>query len=154
MHMLYLLLPATALLGFADLADDKSSSQAELDKLRGTWLTVSMIANGKTLVDETTAPPPGPVTKFAYEGNKWMVIVDGKTVASGILRVDPTKTPKQIDILDESGVTNGQTKLGIYELNGDTYKYCLGPSGKPRPSEFVSKEGSGDVLGVSRREKP
>jgi uncharacterized protein (TIGR03067 family) len=75
-------------------------------------------------------------------------------VASGIIRIDSTKIPKEIDILDETGMKNGQTKLGIYELDGDTYTYCLAPPGKPRPTEFSSKEGSGYSLGVSKREKP
>ena len=47
-----------------------------------------------------------------------------------------------------------KTKLGIYELDGDTYRYCLAPAGKPRPTEFASKEGSGHSLGASQRQKP
>ena len=50
-------------------------------------------------------------------------------------------------------IENDKTKLGIYELDGDTYKFCLAPAGKPRPTEFTSKEGSGHSLGVSKREK-
>jgi uncharacterized protein (TIGR03067 family) len=79
--------------------------------------------------------------------------VGDKTVASGKFSIDATKRPKEIDIMDASGNKNEQTKLGIYEVDGDTYKYCLAPAGKPRPKEFVSKEGSGDSLGVMKREK-
>ena len=77
-----------------------------------------------------------------------------KTVGSGTFRIDPKKTPKEIDILDESGMNDDKTKLGIYELDGDTYRYCLAPAGKPRPTEFASKEGSGHSLGASQRQKP
>jgi len=129
-------------------------SKGDLDSLRGTWLTVSLVNDGKTLVDEKTPPKEGPVTKLVYEGNKWMIKVGDKTVASGIFTIDATKTPKEIDILDESGTKNEKTKLGIYEVAGDTYKYCLAPAGKPRPKAFTSKEGSGDSLGVMKREKP
>ena len=83
-----------------------------------------------------------------------MIKVGDKTVASGTFKIDPTKTPKEIDVMDESGVKNDKTKLGIYALDGDTYKYCLAPAGKPRPTEFTSKAGSGHSLGVSKREKP
>ena len=55
--------------------------------------------------------------------------------------------------MDESSVKNDKTKLGIYELDGDTYKYCLAPAGKPQPTEFSSKAGTGHSLGVSKREK-
>ena len=127
--------------------------QGDLDKLRGTWLTVSLVNDGKTLVDEKTPPKSGPATKLVYDGNKWMIRVGDKAVAGGVFTIEPTKTPKQIDILDETGTKNDKTKLGIYELDGDTYKYCLAPAGKPRPTVFASKPGSGHSLGVSKREK-
>jgi uncharacterized protein (TIGR03067 family) len=130
-----------------------SRPQDDLDKLQGTWLTVSLVADGKTLVDENVPSKEGPTTKLAYEGNKWLIIVGDKTVASGIIKIDSTKTPKQIDLMDESGTTNDKTKLAIYELAGDTYKYCVAPAGKPRPTEFASKVGSGHSLGVSKRER-
>jgi uncharacterized protein (TIGR03067 family) len=128
--------------------------KGDLDNLKGTWLTVSLVNNGKTLVDEKNPPKEGPVTKLVYEGDKWMVNVGGKTVASGIFKIDATKTPKEIDVMDSSGMKNDKTKLGIYVLDGDTYKFCLAPAGKPRPTEFTSKEGSEHSLGISKREKP
>ena len=83
-----------------------------------------------------------------------MIKVDGKMVASGVFKIDEAKRPKEIDIMDETGALNEKTKLGIYELSGDIYKYCLAPAGKPRPMAFVSMPGSGHSLGVSRRETP
>ena len=138
----------------ADGPSKDDPSKGDLDKLRGTWSTVSLVNNGKTLVDEKTPPKEGPSTKLVYDGNTWMIKVGDKTVARGVFKIDSNKKPKEIDIMDESGVTNDKTKLGIYELDGDTYKYCLAPAGKPRPTDFTSIEGSGHSLGVSRREKP
>jgi uncharacterized protein (TIGR03067 family) len=128
--------------------------QGNLGKLQGTWLTVSLVNDGKTLMDEKTPPKEGPATKLVYDGNKWMIKVGDKVVASGVFKIDADKKPKEIDIMDESGTKNEKTKLGIYEIDGDTYKYCLAPAGKPRPTEFTSKAGSGDSLGVMKREKP
>lgn len=125
----------------------------DLQKLQGAWLTVSLVSEGKTVVDEKHPPKPGPVLKLIYEGNHWIVKVGDKTVGTGMVKIDSTKTPKEIDILDESGMMNDKAKLAIYELEGDTYKYCIGPAGKPRPTEFSAKEGSGNALIVSRREK-
>jgi len=148
MHKICLLLLAT---GAVMAADDRLKSDQE--KLRGTWLTVSLVTNGKTLVTDKTPPAAGPETKLVYDGDKWKIQVGDQVVASGKFKVDATKSPKAIDIFDETGVKNEKTKLGIYELNGDTYKYCLAPANKPRPTEFVSKEGGWLSLGVSRREK-
>lgn len=126
----------------------------DLARLQGTWSTVSLISNGKMAIAENAPPQPGPVTSLAYEGEHWLVLMDGRTVATGITRLDSSRTPKEIDILDASGTVNDKTQLGIYELDGDTYKYCLAPPGKPRPAAFASPTGSGISLGVSRRKKP
>jgi uncharacterized protein (TIGR03067 family) len=154
MKAVYFLLLAAGALAAADGPSKDDASKGDLDKLRGTWLTVSLVNNGQTLVDEKTPAKEGPTTKLAYEGNKWMIKVADKTVASGIFAIDATKKPKEMDILDESGAKNEKTKLGIYEIDGDTYKYCLAPAGKPRPTDFTSKEGSRHSLGVMKREKP
>src|SRR6476620_5241726 len=127
MKMMCLLLLAT---GAVMAADDRLKSDQE--KLRGTWLTVSLVTNGKTLVTDKTPPAAGPETKLVYDGDKWKIQVGDQVVASGKFKVDATKSPKAIDIFDETGVKNEKTKLGIYELNGDTYKYCLAPANKPR----------------------
>ena len=127
-------------------------ANGDREKLRGTWLTVSLVNDGKTLADEKTPAASGPVTKLVYDGNKWWVKVGDKTVASGIFAIDATKSPKEMDIFDESGMKNDKTKFGIYEVKDDTYKYCLAPAGKPRPKGFVSKPGTGDSFGVMKRE--
>jgi len=143
--------------GLAMVADDSDKcipAKDDLARLSGTWRTVSLVNDGKALMDEKSPPKPGPATKLVYEGTKWLIKVGDKTVAGGVFKIDSTKSPKEIDIFDETGVKNEKTKLGIYELNGDTYKYCLAPAGKPRPTDFTSKSGSGHSLGVSKREKP
>jgi uncharacterized protein (TIGR03067 family) len=143
-----LILTAGLLLATQDPAKD------DLQNLQGTWLTVSLVSHGKTVVDENLPPKPGPTTKVTYEGSKWRVIVGDKTVATGTWKIDSTRIPKEIDIMDESGMINDKTKRAIYELEGDTFKYCIGLAGKPRPTEFSAKEGSDNALIVSRREKP
>jgi uncharacterized protein (TIGR03067 family) len=149
----FLILTTVAMMG-ADGPGKDDPSKGDVDKLRGTWLTVSLVNNGKTLVDEKTPPKEGPATTLVYDGDKWMVKVGDKSVAKGVFKIDSTKKPKEIDILDESGVKNEKTKLGIYELQGDTYKFCLASAGKSRPKDFSSKEGNGDSLGVMTRQKP
>ncbi len=48
--------------------------------------------------------------------------------------------------------TEKEVMLGIYELEGDGYRVCFAPVGKPRPSEFTSKSGSGNILQVWERQ--
>ncbi len=138
----------------ADNPAKEDSSKSDLDKLRGTWVSVSLVNDGKTIQDEKTPPKEGPVTKVAYEGTKWMIKVGDKTVFTGIFKIDSSKKPKEIDFMEESDTKGEKTKLGIYEIDGDTLRFCLAPAGKPRPTEFTSKAGSGHSLGVMKREKP
>ncbi|HXO20276.1 MAG TPA: TIGR03067 domain-containing protein [Thermoanaerobaculia bacterium] len=148
----FLLLSVALLMGASGPAR-AASAEEDLAKLQGTWVTISLENEGKTLVDEKTPPKEGPATKLVQEGNRWMIKVGDKIVASGTIKLDPAKTPKEIDVMDEAG-PSGKTHLGIYEIAGDLYKYCLAQPGKPRPTEFATSEGSGRSLGVSRREKP
>jgi uncharacterized protein (TIGR03067 family) len=120
---------------------------------------ISLVIDGKTLVDQKAPPKSGPTTKLVYEADKWMAKVGDKKLATGKFKIEATQNPKTIDIMDESGVTNAKTKLGIFELgifelDGDTYKYCLAPAGKPRPRAFSTKPGSGHALGVNKRARP
>jgi uncharacterized protein (TIGR03067 family) len=68
--------------------------------------------------------------------------------------VDVAKKPKTIDITFTEGPEKGKTIVGIYELEGDTYKVCINVNGKERPKEFAAKAGSGHGLEVLKREKP
>jgi uncharacterized protein (TIGR03067 family) len=148
MSKICLVLLATSVVMAAD-----NPSQSDQEKLRGTWITVSLVSNGKSIVNDKSPRAAGPETKLVYHSDDWKIQAGDKVLASGKFKLDASKSPKEIDIYDETGVKNEKTKLGIYELSGDTYKYCLAPANKPRPTEFVSKEGDWWSLGVSRREK-
>jgi uncharacterized protein (TIGR03067 family) len=137
--------------GMTDDPAKKDPAQADFDKLQGTWVTVAITSDGKKVLDEKS--PPSNV-KLAYEGHTWKVKVGDNVIATGSTKLDPSKSPKEIDVTHETGRKKGETLLGIYELNGDTYKYCIAQPGKSRPKDFVSKEGTGDSLIISKREKP
>src|SRR5262249_48702257 len=100
-----------------------------------------------------------PIENFAdfrmtLKGENFTTITaDGKT--NGTYKVDPSKSPKTIDITFTGGPLDGQTMLGVYELEGDTYTVCIPVGvGKERAKELASKPGSGLVLEVLKRVKP
>ena len=86
-------------------------------------------------------------------GDKFTVSEENNASFSGTFKVDPTKKPKTIDVTFTDGPEKGKIALGIYELEGDTYKVITDPAGKSRPAEFAIKPGSGYVLQVLKREK-
>jgi uncharacterized protein (TIGR03067 family) len=126
----------------------QDTAQGELKKLQGTWSRVSAVTNGKPAPEEEVKQ-----STLTIKGDKYVLKLGDQT-RQGNLKVDPTKQPKTIDIISAQGPNKGKNLLGIYELEGDTFRYCVAAPGKERPTEFASKPGSGTSLFVNKREKP
>src|SRR5262249_40016600 len=71
----------------------------------------------------------------------------------GKYRLDPTATPKAIDIVASAGDNRGETARGIYPGTGDTLEVCY-TVGRERPGAFRSPKGSGIFLAVWKRTQP
>jgi uncharacterized protein (TIGR03067 family) len=70
----------------------------------------------------------------------------------GVYHLDPTKSPKTIDIVTLGGAR--KTALGLYQLDGDTLKLCLSldpAKVSERPKEFGSREGESRVVVTLKR---
>ena len=121
---------------------------SELNKLRGTWLLVEEIDDGKQMPAEEAKK-----NKLTFDGEgRWKVEIDGKIVGEGTAKIDPSRKPRTIDYTFTKGDGNGAKFMAIYELDGDSYRHC-GVLRGTRPSEFSSTPGSGQILTVFRREK-
>lgn len=105
--------------------------------LQGEWVIVSAESNGE--------PPPAGLlegAKFAFSGDNLTLL--GK---EGIFELDASKNPRQINFV------RGQTRqIGIYELEGDVLKLCVGPP-DDRPKEFKTKPRTDHSLFVLTRKK-
>jgi uncharacterized protein (TIGR03067 family) len=81
----------------------------------------------------------------------------GASTIEGTYQIDPTKKPQTIDFTPLKGgraEAQGKPQLGIYELDGDTFRYCVAYSGNPRPTEFTTnKPNGGQALQAYVREK-
>ena len=51
------------------------------------------------------------------------------------------------------GPTKGKTQLGIYEVDGDTFRSCFASPGAERPTDFSSKPGEARTVSIWKREK-
>ena len=67
--MCYVILATGSLMAAAG-AGQGEPGQGDLDKLRGTWLPVSLVNDGKTLVDEKAPPKGGPATRLVMTGTR------------------------------------------------------------------------------------
>jgi uncharacterized protein (TIGR03067 family) len=126
--------------------DDGPEQKA--DELQGAWRLGSFEA-----ADLERKLPFDDLTITFLPGGK-MVIREGDTKEEARYTLDPTTTPKHLDMTPISGPNKGRTIQTIYAIEGDTLTICGGSNSTvPRPTEFASKEGSYLVLGTLQRVK-
>ncbi len=125
----------------------KNSATNELDKLQGSWNFTSLEVEGSKLPDAMLKE-----SKIIIKGDAFTSITGGITW-SGTVKADSTKNPNTIEMIFTDGPEKGKTSLGIYQLDGDKWKICLGFAGRERPTEFATRPGSGHALETLEREK-
>jgi uncharacterized protein (TIGR03067 family) len=132
------------------LAADKAKDAAREDMalLQGEWSMVSGEIDGQAMPEEFLKG-----AQRVAKGDETTVTIGGMLFMNAKFSVDPAKKPKQIDYQMTGGFTKGKTQLGIYELKGDTVKFCFARPGMDRPTDFTAKKGSGRTLSVWRRVK-
>jgi len=120
--------------------------ETDLDRLQGTWYLDAAMQDGNTLPKDKAKQ-----TTIVFEGDTFRFpgLAEYATSKAGTIKLDETKTPKQMDAIS----TEKEVMLGIYALDAGGYRVCFAPAGKPRPTEFSSTPGSGQILQVWERQK-
>jgi uncharacterized protein (TIGR03067 family) len=126
-------------------ADAKEDVQKELKLFQGSWRIESIEFNEQQVPADAFKD-----ARLIFKGDTFST----KNGDQGTIKLAPDKKPKEIDITLTEGRGKGNTLLGIYEIDGDTYKLCA-PSmpGKERPKEFTAKKGTGFGIQVLKRVK-
>ena len=122
-----------------------SATKKDLERLQRTWRLLSAMEDGKSLAEDKVKQTTIVIKDDTF---RFPQLAEDATSKAGTFKLDATKKPKQMDTVS----TEKEVMLGIYELEGDSYKVCFAPVGKPRPSEFTSKSGSGNILQVWERQ--
>jgi len=126
--------------------DAQDSAKKEMALLEGEWSMVSGEINGEAMPEELRSE-----MKRVAKNGETTVTMSGRVFLKTKFMIDPTKKPKAIDYSFTEGPTKGKTQFGIYEIDGDTVKFCFSAPGKDRPTEFTAKEGSERTLSVWKR---
>jgi uncharacterized protein (TIGR03067 family) len=134
--------------GTFTLADDKAELDKEAKKFQGAWTIESSVAGGNELSADDLK-----TLVVTFEGDKHTVKNGEEVIQVGTQKLDPSKSPKTIDVTMVEGPHKGTVMLGIYEFDGDTLKVCFDPEGKTRPTEFKSEPGSKYFVNVHKRVK-
>jgi uncharacterized protein (TIGR03067 family) len=130
------------------LGGAEDAGREEKGRLEGEWSMVSGEIDGQPLPAEYVKG----AKRVARDGET-TVMIGGRLFMKAHYTIDLGKKPKAIDYAMTDGPTKGKTQLGIYELDGDTVKFCFAAPGKERPKEFTTAEGSGRTLSVWKRTK-
>jgi uncharacterized protein (TIGR03067 family) len=112
----------------------------DLDLLQGSWAVAELEMEGQTISGGMLANARVEIT-----GNRFSSIGMG-SVYEGIVILDETANPHRLDMKFDAGPEKGNTNLGIYELDGDTWKICLATRSDVRPTVFSASAGSGFVF--------
>jgi uncharacterized protein (TIGR03067 family) len=131
------------------LSKDDAIAQ-DFKRYEGTWRAVSLVINGEAARPEDARN----ITVVNQADGTWIVRHLDQEISRGSHVIDPTKSPKTIDITANEGEGVGATYLGIYELGANTRRLCLAEPGRERPLEFSSTVGNQNTLIEFERENP
>src|SRR5262245_32645451 len=135
---------AVVLVGSNATADD---AKDDLKALEGTWDLIYFERDGKEVKLQKD-------TKAINTGDKFVVKRGDEVIAAGTMKLDPSKKPKASETTYTEGPDKGKTFKGIYQIDGDTVKFCrAGSPDAERPTEFKTKPDSGQFVAVYKRAK-
>jgi uncharacterized protein (TIGR03067 family) len=115
----------------------------DLKALQGTWEIVTLELDGQQM--------PSGGAKIVVKDTRFISLSMGAEY-EGTVSFDEGANPKTFEMNFDKGPHKGNKSLGIYELDGNTWKICLGFTGKNRPTKFETSPGSGHALETLKRE--
>ena len=136
-----------ALFVLASLAVASAQPADDFKAAAGKWTVSKATLGGKDL----TKAFKGVELLLAADGGYTLTI--GGETDKGTVKVDPTKTPKEMDILGKEGPNAGKTIKTIYKLDGDTLVVCYELGEGARPARFETKADSKLLLVNYKRAK-
>jgi uncharacterized protein (TIGR03067 family) len=132
--------------------DDPTPDDAKA--LQGEWRVVAGEKDGKKDPEKRILDAAG---KLVVGGDEFTLSGKHAPPAKYKVRLDPSKTPKAIDLTIQDGKHKGTTVAGIYTLEKDRFTLCVpiaGPDPSARPKDFTTKEGDNLMVLTFERSKP
>ena len=117
----------------------------EPDAIRGTWIPVEAILEGKKLPDEGLEGMVLTIDRDAYS-----LHAQG-SIEKGTVAIDSAAYPLGMDLTGTDGPNRGRTLRAIYEIAGDWMRICYAIDGPARPARFEASEGERAFLVTYRR---
>jgi uncharacterized protein (TIGR03067 family) len=120
-----------------------ATEASELEKLQGTWGVVAY--NGAAPTND-----PAKTWTTVVTGSHYVARHGDEIVAEGTLTLDPTKSPRWLELKPTKGVNAGNIALGIYDWRGEDW--LIKHSNDQRPTDFsLGAQGKAGGLFLMRR---
>jgi uncharacterized protein (TIGR03067 family) len=128
-----------------------NAAEQDLKDMQGDWQAVALEAQGQKA-------PAEEVKKFRIriKGNAITFFPDGEN-RTHTFKLNPSKSPKEIDLVPGDGDLKGKTVGGLYALEKGQLKLCIPnfSQGEPkRPRALRTQAGDGLGLIVFERARP
>ena len=120
----------------ADAAKDDAAGE-DLKHFEGTWVVESMQLDGKPLPEADRRK-----IRLTIKGENF-TFTGSSGSEPGLYKVDPTKDPKELNIVITEGDDKGKVYLVIYKFEDGKMIQCMRLDNKSRPREFTGNAGSG-----------
>ena len=136
-----------------DLKREPKQVGEDREKIQGTWKVIKAEMQGQEVPEDDIQKGFGTMT---IKGNKVTTEKPGGAAIESKITIDPTQTPKTIDLVPQDGpdTEKGKTFRGIYKRNGDTLVFCMSGPDMERPKEFKTEAGTMVMLITLKREAP
>lgn len=118
---------------------------AKLRAMEGSWRFAALEVDGMTV-------PAGALTasRLLIDGDRFCMQSPEATY-DGVFSIDVDAVPHRIDVEFVAGPEAGNWSYGLFEIDGDDLRICLGLTGVARPTAFATAPGSGHALERLRR---
>lgn len=121
---------------------EKGSPEADRALLEGTWVVESATWGIESISDLVKARKNGTPIMWAFEENNFKAFVGGPKDATeeGTILLDPSKSPKHLDLIPPKGSERGPRKC-LYSIDGDELKIAMSLWFAPGKPEDETEEG-------------
>jgi uncharacterized protein (TIGR03067 family) len=122
------------------LAQPAGEEQAKKDqeRMQGSWEMHALEINGKEV-------PPQQLdgTVLIVKGSEYRTKIKDKELAGFQLKLDPSKNPKELDMIQKQADGSEKVFKAIYTFENDRFKMCRGlEANQERPSQFATWPGT------------
>jgi uncharacterized protein (TIGR03067 family) len=114
-------------------------------RLQGVWSLSCGAVSGR---------PGGPDGKLRWTIAGDQIVLEMNDRWVGKCTLDPTRSPKRINVAATSSDGAAEQILGVYEVRGDKLCVCLAFGDDPRPESLRSSRGASQVSLTLKRQRP